>query len=436
MERGVGIVGGGMMGLTTAWHLARAGVPVTVCEAEAEAGGLSGSTELLPGIRWDRYYHVILSTDDALLGLLDQIGLTPDVRFRETQTGFYTDGKLHSLSNTLDFLKFEPIGLLDKLRLGLGILYSSRIRDGRRLERQQAGRWLTHVFGKRNHDKLWAPLLRAKLGAAHEQASAAFIWAIINRYYGTRRSASKKELMGYVRGGYHTILGQLCRRIEEKGGRILTGDAVDEIRPAPGGGFDLAMRSGARLAFDRVVATVPSPELVRLWPGMPDAFRSKLLEVSYLDLVCLSLLLDRSLSPYYVTNVTDPELHFTGVIEATALISPVELNSHALVYLPRYLPPGDPFFAATDEEVKEAFLDGLRRIHPGLGERDIAAWAVHRARLVQPLQDLGYSEKIPPMRTPLQGLYLVNTTMIQDSTLNNNQVVGLAKRMAELLIAG
>jgi hypothetical protein len=83
--------------------------------------------------------------------------------------------------------------------------------------------------------------------------------------------------------------------------------------------------------------------------------------------------------------------------------------------------------------VEQAFLAGLRRIHPGLAESDVVARAVQRETLVQPLQGLRYSEAIPPMSAPLEGLYLVNTTMIRDSTLNNNQVVRLARRMAEML---
>jgi len=66
----IGIIGGGMMGLATAFYLAKAGVHVTVFEKEKTIGGLSQSQELLPGLKWDRFYHVILSTDYELLNFL------------------------------------------------------------------------------------------------------------------------------------------------------------------------------------------------------------------------------------------------------------------------------------------------------------------------------------------------------------------------------
>ena len=78
---------------------------------------------------WDRFYHVILSTDEELLRYIDEIGLSLDVQFTETKTGFFTGGKLHSMSTTSEFLSFQPLSLWDKFRLGAGILYASKINN-------------------------------------------------------------------------------------------------------------------------------------------------------------------------------------------------------------------------------------------------------------------------------------------------------------------
>ena len=116
------------MGLTTAFYLAKGGARVTILEKEKQIGGLSRSVQILHGIRWDRFYHVILSTDKDLLDYIDDIGLSLDVKFKETKTGFYTDGQLLSISNTIEFLRFKPLSLWNKIRLGLGIIYISKIR--------------------------------------------------------------------------------------------------------------------------------------------------------------------------------------------------------------------------------------------------------------------------------------------------------------------
>ena len=203
------IIGGGMMGLATAFYLARPGINVSILEKEKEVGGLCRSAAITPDLQWDRYYHVILSTDTELLNFLDELGLTPDIRFRTTKTGFFTDGQLHSMSDIKEFITFKPLSLLSKLRLGLGILFAARIHNGNRLEKVYAKNWLIRIFGRRNYEKLWDPLLRSKLGTASVNASGSFIWAIIKRYYGTRHKGSKIEQLGCVQGGYHSILKQI-----------------------------------------------------------------------------------------------------------------------------------------------------------------------------------------------------------------------------------
>jgi protoporphyrinogen oxidase len=429
----IGIIGGGMMGLATAHYLNKKGHHVTILEKEKDIGGLSRSTEILPGIQWDRFYHVILSTDTELLNFIDEIGLSLDVQFRETKTGFYTNGQLYSMSSTLEFLKFKPLSFLDKFRLGLGILYSTKINNWKRLEKVPVKTWLIRVFGRRNYEKMWDPLLRSKLGAAKDRASAAFIWAIIKRYYGTRQSSSKKEMMGCVRGGYYSILDRVREHLYFNGTRILTDYTVKNIEYRNGDKITIHSPKGSSLDFDSVVATTPNPELNRLLPKLSGGFKSQLEAVRYLGVICLTLVLKRSLTPFYVTNLTDPGLPFTGLIEATNVIPPEILDSNTLIYLPKYVTPDDPFNEKSDQDVIKVFLKALKGMFPDLSDEDIIAYAVHRAPHVQPLQEIGYSEKIPPMKMPLKNVYIANTTMILNSTLNNNEVIKLAKQAAEVV---
>src|SRR5579862_1593343 len=132
MQR-LGIVGGGMLGLTLAHRFAAAGHEVTLFEGAPELGGLA-SPWSLGDVVWDRHYHVTLLSDSFLRGLLRELGLEDDMRWVTTRTGFFCDGRLYSLSNSLEFLKFPPLGLLDKARLAMTILYAARVKNWRRLE--------------------------------------------------------------------------------------------------------------------------------------------------------------------------------------------------------------------------------------------------------------------------------------------------------------
>src|SRR6478736_9875790 len=112
-----GIVGGGLLGLTIALRLAQRGKRVTLLEAADHVGGLADAWQV-GDVAWDRHYHVTLLSDAHLRSILRELELDDEMRWVRTRTGFLVDGRLHSLSSTLDFLRFPPLSLLAKLRPG------------------------------------------------------------------------------------------------------------------------------------------------------------------------------------------------------------------------------------------------------------------------------------------------------------------------------
>ena len=100
-----GIVGGGIMGMALALRLSEMGHKVTLLEAAPELGGLVSSWKMNE-VEWDKFYHVILLSDFKTREILKQIGLEDKIEWVETKTGFYMNGKLYSMSDTIEFLKF------------------------------------------------------------------------------------------------------------------------------------------------------------------------------------------------------------------------------------------------------------------------------------------------------------------------------------------
>ncbi len=215
----IAIIGSGFLGLTLALRLAESGNKVTVFESASEIGGLA-SVWQIGDLRWDKHYHVTLLSDSFTRKIVNELGLENEFEWVETKTGFYTDGKLVSMSNSLEFLKFPPLDLISKLRLGGTIFYASRVKDWKSLEKISVEDWLTKLSGKKTFDKMWLPLLKAKLGNAYKETNAAFIWATIQRMYAARNSGLKKEMFGYVRGGYATVLRKFAEVLQEKGVEI------------------------------------------------------------------------------------------------------------------------------------------------------------------------------------------------------------------------
>jgi protoporphyrinogen oxidase len=392
---------------------------------------LASPWELGP-ITWDRHYHVTLFSDTALRSLLDELDLAGDLNWVTTKTGFFVDGKLHSLSSVLDFLRFPPLSPVEKARLANTILTASRIKDWRPLERVTAIEWLTQHSGRNTVEKLWLPLLRAKLGAYAERASAAFIWAIIVRMYAARRTGAKRELFGYVTGGYDAILRRFEERLRELGVRVQNSTRIERIQRR---GSQLTVScAGLETYFDRVVVTLAAPLAAQLCPDLTVAERALCRGVEYQGIVCASLLSAAEISPYYITNITDRWVPFTAVIEMTALVDKQAFGGRSLIYLPKYAAAKDAIFGFDDEECRSLFISALERMHPHFSRKQVQAFRISRVPYVMPVPTLHYSDRLPPVRTSIPGLYLANSAHIVNGTLNVNETVTLANRVSATLI--
>lgn len=423
----IAIVGSGFLGMTIALRLAEAGHNVTIFESGSEIGGLAGAWSI-GDIVWDRHYHVTLLSDSFTRDLIESIGLGEDFNWVETKTGFYSDGELVSMSNTVEFLKFPPLGLIDKMRLGATIFYASRVRDWKALEKVSVEDWLTKLSGKRTFEKIWRPLLAAKLGEAYKKTSAAFIWATIQRMYAARNSGLKKEMFGYVKGGYARVLKRFGEVLENSGVEIRLNSPIARIEKDDGR-FSITT-GGVASEFDLAIVTCPSGVAVDICPQIRDDEKAKLSSVQYQGIVCASVLTRKSLSPYYVTNITD-ESPFTGIIEMSALVDKEEFGGNALIYLPKYVAPDDRLFERSDEEIENTFLGALEKMYEGFSREDVVEFKVSRVRQVFPLPVIGYSEKLPPVATSVDGLYIVNSSQITNGTLNVNETIQLAEKFCK-----
>ncbi|MFK7821268.1 MAG: NAD(P)/FAD-dependent oxidoreductase [Planctomycetaceae bacterium] len=420
------VIGGGMLGMRTAQLLAREGADVTLYEADDHLGGLADAWKL-GDVTWDRHYHVTLLSDFELREVLQELGLEDDIRWVETKTGFFTDGNLYSMSNTVEFLKFPPLSMIDKLRLGGTIFLGSKIKNWQKLETILVEDWLRKWSGSRTTNKMWLPLLRAKLGENYKKTSAAFIWATIARMYAARRSGLKKEMFGYVSGGYQKVLDKYETQLLNDGVTVKTGHALKNAESIDDG-IELTFANGTVESCDNVVMTIPSPLISRMVPQLEMDEHEKLNSIQYQGIVCASLVLKESLSPYYVTNITDDWVPFTAVIEMSALVDKSEFGGNALVYLPRYADPDDAIFERTDDDLREEFVSALEKMYPHFNRDQVEAFKVSRVRHVVGLSTLNYSKNLPSMETSVPGIYAVNSAQIVNGTLNVHETLALAKR--------
>ncbi len=420
------VVGGGMMGLTVALRLLQKGQDVVVAEAAPQFGGLTSAWRL-GDVTWDRFYHVTLLSDDRLIALLKEIGLERELKWVETKTGFYSGGRLHSMSNTFEFLKFPPLNLIEKFRLGGTIFLASKLKNWRKLEQQSVERWLRRYSGRGVFEKIWLPLLRAKLGEAYRDTSAAFIWAHISRMYKARRSGIKKEMFGYVPGGYARILETMTAHLRSLGAELRVSAPVTKIEKHDRNGLVVHMGTEPQAEhFDCVISTIPSPMISQSCPQLTEEEHTRHRGVRYLGVVCASMLLKEPISPYYVTNITDTWVPLTAVIEMSTIVDRAELGGSSLVYLPKYMMSDDKGFDDSDETIRERCLSTLEKMYAHFKREHVQAFGVARARYVMALPTQRYSERLPPVVTSLPGFYALNAAHILKGNLNVNETVELA----------
>ncbi len=425
-QESYGIVGGGIMGMTLALRLAQQGKKVTLFEAAPAMGGLASSWKM-NDVEWDKFYHVILLSDFYTRGILKEIGLDDKIEWVETKTGFYMKGKLVSMSDTVEFLKFPTLNLIDKFRLGLTIIVASRIKNWQRLEKIPVTAWLRKWSGNNTFNKIWLPLLKAKLGESYKKTSAVFIWATIQRLYGARRSGLKKEMFGYVPGGYKRIIEAFEKKLIAQGVQIQTNHIATDIKSTAAGEVTITFTNGVKQQFNKIISTLPAGLSAKICSGLTQQEQQRLNNIEYLGVICVAVLLDKSLSPFYITNITDDGLPFTGVIEMSALVDKKHFNNNNLIYLPKYVISTDALFNSTDEEIKTFFIDNFKKMYPAITDANIKFVGVARAKHVITVLTENYSKNLPAITTSDSGVYLINTSHILDGTLNVNETVKVAE---------
>jgi protoporphyrinogen oxidase len=417
----VGVVGGGILGLTAAYRLAQQGVDVSLFERGGDLGGLVGNFDF-EGYPADRFYHVVLPTDDRVLGLAEEVGLSRDeFRFRGTRVGFYDDGRLFSMSSLLEFARFPLLSPVGRARLALFVARCQRLSSYEELDEKPLEEWVGRICGERALDRLWRPLLDSKFDGDYSDLPATYLWARTKRMSKVRNADG--EVMGWLVGGYQRLVAALERALDELGASIHLGASVDEIVGSENRVTGLRV-DGELRPFDHVLCTLPPPTAERL---VPEAIAPKLGNGGrYLGVVCLLLRTTRSISPYYTLNITDRRVPLTTVVETTHVVDP-ELAGGHLLYVTKYVDASHEDLVRPEDAVEADYLRHAQTIFPELTDDVILAQRLQRARIVEPVHVLGGARRLPDM-LPAPGLAAVSTMHVYPEVVNSQAVIGVADR--------
>jgi protoporphyrinogen oxidase len=430
----VDVIGGGISGLASAYFLARSRAPVDihVWEQDAAPGGLAGSfsTEYFTV---EKFYHHLYRSDRALIDLIGDLGLSSDLEWRPASTGSYYKQQAYRLSSPIDLLKYKPLPLLDRLRLGWLMMHARRFKEWRQLDDMTAREYVTSVAGNSVYAKVWEPLLRGKFGANADSISAAWLWSkLVDR--GGSRTKGGREVLGYLRGGLGRVFHTMVERLRRDGHTVNLACGVDALTSNGERMIEAIRTPRGTFETDFVVSGLQLPELVRLLPDDFSEYRTSLERIKYLGNVCLILTLNRSLSEFYWTNVTDPMFPFVGIIEQTRWADPATFSGKHLVYISAYLPHDDRRMAMETDALVDFYLPYLQQMFPDLNRSHIVDRASWRAGYAQPIVEVGYRHQIPSITTPIDNLLVCTMAQIYPHDRQVSNGVEVARKTAEALL--
>lgn len=427
------IIGGGFTGLAAAYEYSLAGKKVCLLESESELGGLCGTFEVLPGIRLEKFYHHWFTSDTGALDICRELGLGEKLKSKNSNTGLYYANSRFRLSSPLDLLKLKAIPFLDRVRTGLMVLAARQIKDWRTLENQSAEDWIIKHGGRKAFDVIWRPLLQGKFGIEAANISAVWFWNKLKLRGGSRNDKGAEELL-YLEGGFQVLIDAIKNFILSRGSDIRVGTPVEKILVEDASVVGVQLTS-SRVETKKVLSTVHLPTFLDICPQLPSEYREKLLQLRYLGNICLVLRLKQKLSDTYWLNVADPSFPFVGVIEHTNFDRPKGFpENESIAFISKYLSTKEDLFKMSDSEYFKFCLPHIKKIFPNFSEDWVSGYSLWRANYSQPVIVKNYSDLIPPLETPISGLFLATMAQVYPEDRGTSYAIDSGRKAARELL--
>ncbi|HJQ58528.1 MAG TPA: NAD(P)/FAD-dependent oxidoreductase [Vineibacter sp.] len=449
-------IGAGPAGLTAAYQLTKAGVPVTVLERDPlNVGGIS-RTESYKGFRFDIGGHRFFSKSAEIEALWQEI-LGDQFIDRPRKSRIFYRRKL------FDY----PLRAIDAL-LKLGIVESflcmasyakARLLPTR--EPKNFEQWVTNQFGARLFGIFFRTYTEKVWGMKCSEISADWaaqrikglslgkaVWHALAPKKLTSRGETVKTLIDsfrYPRLGPGQMWETAAAKVEARGGQVLRGRTVTGVTRAADGKWTVTALDAAgreeRFQADHVISSAAIRDLAAaLQPALPATVKVAADDLKYRDFLTVALVVkDRGRFDDNWIYIHEPGVK-VGRIQnfkswSPELVPDPTLNCYGLEY---FCFEGDNLWTSDDQ----ALVDLARRelVLLGLaGDDDVVDGHVIRQPKAYPVYDDVYQQNVDTVRAWVEreapGLHLVGRNGMHKYN-NQDHAMMTALLTAENILAG
>ena len=426
----IAIIGGGITGLTAAYELTRIGHSVVVLEKDPFFGGLAqGFTTS----SWDWYlesaYHHLFTNDKAILSLLTDIGLKQSIVIKRPITATLWNNHMYPLDSASSLLQFPGLTFTNRVRTGFLIAGMKSFPFWQILEHYTAESIVKHIGGTQGWDVIWKPLMEGKFGKYSNTIAASWLWARIKK---------RTPSLAYIEGGFHTFVSTLEETIKKQGGILSPSTTVKEIKQIrhanKNPSFSITLDSKDTIVADTVVLTIPTPLAVNIVKDLPKTYVQKPLTIPHLHAQVLIIeSKEPLLDSIYWLNITDPSFPFLAMVSHTNYMDKKHYGNNHITYIGNYLPSDHEFLTYTKEKLYKTFLPYIKKINPKIKNLKPLHLYLFTAPFAQPVHQINYSQKVPSIKTPIEGLFLANMDSIYPWDRGTNYAVELGQKVATMI---
>ncbi|USZ67548.1 NAD(P)/FAD-dependent oxidoreductase [Halorussus salilacus] len=406
----IGVVGGGIAGLATAYRLQQHGRDVQVFEASDQVGGLAAVYETA-GDPVEKFYHHLSASEETIIDLVEELGLGDDLVWPIGKNAYYMEGTVYPLDKPWEIAAYPYMSTYDKFRLAMltqeidvrgGIPTFDTYENLEDFEDVPIKEFLLDHTTRGVYENFFEPLLDAKFGDRKEDVSAA--WLLGRIKFRGERDLLRGEPLGYLEGGFGRLLDALVAEVGEE--NITTNARVADLAVGDGEVGEMTVEVGESSAVEGAKAeadggvTTETHEVddvvVAAMPNVLEALTGYECDIDFQGAVCALVTMDEALTDTYWLNVGH-DAPFGALIEHTNYVPPENYGGDHLLYIASYIQDYEEDLWQMDEdEVRDLWLGHVEEMFPDWDRSHVEEFRLAKNPRAAPIYERGYLDTVIP----------------------------------------